>query len=368
MDAEPPIDLTDPHLQFATVRPAVTEPTTNGHKPSKQATDDQDPIVALHLATLRQRLLTPQQLDDLPPPEPLIGDVIMRDTLAALYGRPGGGKSFVAMDWALSVATGTWWAGREIAAGPVIYIAAEGAAGLAQRKRAWETDRNVRADNYPIRWLPLAVNLLDRTWSEALTQLSAEMQPNLIIIDTVSRSMVGGDENASRDMGLLVEGTDRLRRASHATILLVHHTPKDGGTLRGHSSLEGAVDTSIEVKADGPYVILTCEKQKDAAKFNPIHLLLTVISEHGSCVLSAKTGAKPLDELAGSETSLLEAAWHSCGTTGLATSILLDVSGLNRRSFYRAKKSLEDRGLLVNIGTDKQPRWKPIGTPPLDLD
>ena len=59
--------------------------------------------------------------------------------------------------------------------------------------------------------------------------------------------MVGGDENSSKDMGNLIAGADALCRATGATVLLVHHTPRNGDNLRGHTSLEGAVDTAIWV-------------------------------------------------------------------------------------------------------------------------
>lgn len=39
-------------------------------------------------------------LDDLPAPEALIDGILYRDTLAWLHGKPGCGKSFIALDWA----------------------------------------------------------------------------------------------------------------------------------------------------------------------------------------------------------------------------------------------------------------------------
>jgi hypothetical protein len=73
----------------------------------------------------------------------------------------------------------------------------------------------------------------------------------LVIIDTVSRALCGGDENSSKDMGGLVTTTALLQERTQAHILLVHHTPWDGDRLRGHGALLGAVDTTLSVSNVG---------------------------------------------------------------------------------------------------------------------
>ena len=318
--------------------------------------DRQAGVITLRIEHLRERLLTPDQLDQLPPPALLIEDILVRNTLAALYGKPGTGKSFVAMDWALSVATGTWWFRHEVSGGNVLYIAAEGSAGLPQRKRAWEKARNVPVSRN-IHWLPVAVNLLDAEWSQALVTVAAELDPSFVVIDTLARSMPGGDENSPKDMSRLVDNADRLRTATAATVLLVHHTPKDGETLRGHSSLEGAVDTAVEVKADGMTVALKVAKQKDLPKGDIERLRLHPTCE--SAALYSQNAVGVPDEMGGAESTLLQAALESCGSDGLSATNLLKVSGLPTSSFFRAKKALLSRGLLDNIGTEKQPRFAP---------
>jgi hypothetical protein len=60
----------------------------------------------------------------------------------------------------------------------------------------------------------------------------------LLVVDTVSRALAGGNENAPEDMGRFVVNCDYLREATGATILGVHHTPRGGEKPRGHTSLE----------------------------------------------------------------------------------------------------------------------------------
>ena len=84
------------------------------------------------------KLYSIEELMNLPPAEWLIEGVMERGALVVLYGPPGEGKSFTALDWALSVATGRAWVGRSVKKGPVIYVVAEGGAGIRKRVQAWQ--------------------------------------------------------------------------------------------------------------------------------------------------------------------------------------------------------------------------------------
>lgn len=315
------------------------------------APDDLDPEVAFRFATLRSKLLTGEQLDKLPAPEPLVEDLLMRNSLAVLYGKPGSGKSFLSVDWALCVGTGRGWMGRAVHRGKVLYIAAEGGTGLGQRKRAWQEDRE-EPDVAGVVWLPVPVSLVDAKWSEALIMLVAEGDYALVVIDTLSRSMPGADENSPRDMSAVVENADRIRRAAGSCVLVVHHTPKSGETMRGHSALEGAADTGLEVKADEITLKLTVEKQKDLPGGAEMLLRLEPVGD--SCVIRSHDGRGTNTE---AEAKLLAAVGESCGPEGLPSSALLKVSEMADRSFWRTLKALRDAGAIANVGTEGRPRW-----------
>ena len=70
----------------------------------------------------------------------------------------------------------------------------------------------------------------------------------LIVIDTISRALCGGDENSPKDMGAIVAATSKLQSETKAHVLWVHHMPQDGAErLRGHGALLGAMDTTVHV-------------------------------------------------------------------------------------------------------------------------
>jgi hypothetical protein len=96
----------------------------------------------------------------------------------------------------------------------------------------------------------------------------------LVVIDTQARVTVGAEENSAKDMGKFVAELDRLREATRACILTVHHEPRNGEGLRGSIALEGAATTIIHAKKDGAAVELTSSKQKDAPEQPPMRLEL----------------------------------------------------------------------------------------------
>jgi RecA-family ATPase len=65
------------------------------------------------------------------------------DGLVVLYGDPAAGKSFLALDWGLSVATGVPALGHEVKKGEVVYIYGEGIRGLRQRAEARLKEHNL---------------------------------------------------------------------------------------------------------------------------------------------------------------------------------------------------------------------------------
>ena len=68
-------------------------------------------------------------------------------------------------------------------------------------------------------------------------------------------------------MGAFIRNVDRIRSATKAHVLTVHHTGKDEARgSRGHSSLPAAVDT--EIKVADKKIITT--KQRDMDKAAPI--------------------------------------------------------------------------------------------------
>lgn len=215
------------------------------------------------VAALKAQLLTRQGLRDIPALVPLIHGVLYRDTFVRLVGASGHGKSFVALGQAASVATGTPWAGHAVPErGRVLYIVAEGAAGMDKRVSAIE--REIGADLDGITFLPMPVRAPSPEW-DALIELCRQEKPDLIIGDTQARLTVGVDENSATEMGEVVDACERLRRATGACVMLVHHTGLNGEHGRGSTAVKAALQTELVCTRRGDQVTISAAKQKDDA-------------------------------------------------------------------------------------------------------
>ena len=309
------------------------------------------------IGELRGKLLSRDQLADLPPPEPLVTDTLDRSTIALLAGYHGTGKSFIALSWACSVATGHPWLGRPVTPGRVLYVASEGAEGMHARVTAWEHAWGTKVRNLDV--LPQPWPIASEQYGNALAYAATAAPYALVVIDTLARCAVGLDENSARDMGQVIDGADRIRRASRSTILLVHHTGKDRTTVRGSSALEAAADTVYAVDADGAAVTLTRTKRKDGPLRDVLPLKLERGSQ-GSCYVS--TGRGPSPDLDGSAGRLMSAYLSTFDATGATKVELRNVAEMPNGSFHRALSALVKAGRLVNEGSDTRPFYRQGGT------
>ncbi|MFG0316316.1 MAG: AAA family ATPase [Planctomycetota bacterium JB042] len=221
-------------------------------------------------------------------PDYVVDGILPEGALAAIYGRPKTGKTFVAIDLVLSVVTGRKWMGRTTKQGPVVYVAAEGGPRLRRRFIAWEEDRDRVEDGFYL--VPEPVRPGDPDDLEKLRRFVSGMdpKPRIIVLDTVARCILPGDENSNHDMSNFVEGLGGLQREFGCTVLLIHHTGHEDSRERGASALRGAVDTLIRVRETDRTMTLTCEAQKDDEPFAPIHAKLRVVElDEGrtSCVV-----------------------------------------------------------------------------------
>lgn len=229
------------------------------------------------------RLLDLDALDQLQPPEWLLTGLLAESCTAVLYGPPRNLKSFVALAWALSIAYGLPWFERAVKQGAALYIAAEGAAGMKKRVRAWRVENGVEDASAPFALLPAAVNMAAPDGDDVARLLalieefeSQAQQPlRLLVLDTLARCLIGADEDRAGDMGAFVQAVDLIRERTGAAVLIVHHSGKDRERgPRGSSSLLGAVDAAFECERDPAALLVTLRnvKQKDAEEAPPMTL------------------------------------------------------------------------------------------------
>jgi hypothetical protein len=299
---------------------------------------------------------------------PLVKGFLEREQISNFYGDTGCGKTFLVLDLSLHVAAGFAWFGRKVEQGAVVYIAAEAGRSMINRVAAWRTKQGLDGKDIPFAAITSSVDLCHPA-SGDLERLVAAIQAeglgpiSLVVIDTVSRVLAGGNENAPDDMGALVRSLDRLREELQCHIVVVHHTGKEAVRgPRGHSLLRAAVDTEIEVTRDAPAgtSTATITKQRDGPTEGEVIFRLQPVSlgfdqdgeEVTSCVIeplgqSQATRPRRRPKLSAKQKIALDMLYKALAEVGGAappdnripsTATVVDVD-LWRRYFYAAVES-----------------------------
>lgn len=235
---------------------------------------------------LRAQLMTVSALATRKPGSPLIADTLAEYTTNLLVGASNTGKSFVGLDWACSIATGTPWNGREVKPGRVLYIAAESEETIVPRVRAWEAARRVYVGD---RLMILAAAPQFGQPDEVAQLLDVcRDEWRLIIVDTLSKVTAGVDENDNSSMRDALNVADKAREAANGTALVIHHAGKDASKgARGASALKANVATEYATEGGGDTgrVVLTRTKRKDGPVHDVHHFELQAVGD--SAVLAA---------------------------------------------------------------------------------
>jgi len=208
-------------------------------------------------------LIHASKLKELPSPEWLIPNKLPRRGMGVVYGQPGSGKSFYLLDHLLTVAQ----------THPVIYAPTEGLFGLDNRLSALCDYRRLGLGKLYVYRNPVELMKLAKV-NEFITRVGG-LRPVLVVFDTLNGCMVGGDENAARDMGLFVHGCQTVSRELDCFVDVAHHTTRKGNNERGHSSLRGAAEIMVEIMCKGRSVTVKCTKSKDSAPFATERYTLT---------------------------------------------------------------------------------------------
>ena len=210
------------------------------------------------------------------PPEWLLPEWLPQDSYAMLVGAPGSYKTAVALDMALTIATGGAalvageWRGLQDAprkVGPALFLVGEGRSGLSQRAEAW-LRLHMKTDRIPKEFvLGDPVPHVNDESIEALVEMARGFHPNgyrLVVLDTVARAMAGVNENAQENATAMTALADAIRRELGASVLALHHTGHEHrDRARGSSAFLGDLDASFTLVREYDRLRIANTKQKE---------------------------------------------------------------------------------------------------------
>jgi hypothetical protein len=183
------------------------------------------------------------------------------------------GKSFLSLDLASSVARGDPVLSNRSVRSGVVYIAAEGANGMRTRIEGlrlkgggWEAHMHLISDAPDLRNSDDIENLR-QTLHGARNFLDQNgIRLGLVVIDTLSASIPGADENSAKDMSPILADLQLLAKELEVCVLVVAHVGKDiDRGIRGWSGMLANADGNINVGIpdDDGVRIATVVKVKD---------------------------------------------------------------------------------------------------------
>lgn len=183
----------------------------------------------------------------------LIEEILPIDELIMIAASPRAGKSLMAMNMAYCVASGTNFMDRPVTQGSVFYVHCEDSETkikMRQISQGWDAQ-------LPVYWF----EKFKLSQLGEMIELAKEMQPRLIILDTLSRIRDDNSTESSAEMGRILEPLQEFAREHNSCVLLVHHTGKikidNADTLDVFETIRGS--SAIRATCRGTIVIAASE-------------------------------------------------------------------------------------------------------------
>ena len=198
-------------------------------------------------------------------------------------GAPKCAKTWLGLDLALSVATGTACLGQYAVPTPgpaLVYLAEDALPVVRQRVAGMARHRGIDLARIEMHVITAPVLRLDRDPDRArLWETARQLGPRLLILDPLVR-LHGIDENHAGEVAELLAYFRSLQRQLNLSVILVHHTRKNAAAgvaaglgLRGSSDIHAFGDSNLYLKRTRDHLVLSCEHRAAPAS-PPVHLEL----------------------------------------------------------------------------------------------
>lgn len=213
-------------------------------------------------------LLDYQRMAEMQEPSWLIEGLIMQQSAALIFGKSNAFKSFLAIDAALSVATGRPWHGAAVVQKKVLIVATEGAIGVGKlRIPGWYEHHGVpEAERGNAFLYPAEISLDVKESIDILAATIEHYGIGLVVLDIFGGTM-NGTEVEDTTARAWVRAVQRLVRDHGAAVLTVAHTGwQDETRARMHTHFWGSFDSRIRVEGNKEKLttVATIERHKDS--------------------------------------------------------------------------------------------------------
>jgi len=302
----------------------------------------------------------------------LVEDLWGASSVGVIGGAPKCAKTWLGLDLALSVATGTACLGKYAVPepGPVlVYLAEDALLMVRERIEGMVRHRGLDLSRVAIHVITAPVLRLDRDLDRTrLRETVRRLQPRLLLLDPLVR-LHRIDENDAGEVAELLAYFRALQREFDLSVVLVHHTRKSaaggvaaGQGLRGSSDIHAFGDSNLYLRRVREHLVLSSE-HRAAPAAAPVHLELVATDEkttHLHVVAEVRDGStKPT--AAGEQRRLEERVLDLLGQGVTVTRAKLrDSLGVKNERLGEALESLERAGWLCRTAAGWQRGNGPI--------
>ncbi len=209
-------------------------------------------------------------------------------SVGVIGGAPKCAKTWLGLDMALSVATGTACLGKYAVPepGPVlVYLAEDALLAVRERVAGMARHRGLDLAGVAMHVITTPVLRLDRGQDRArLLETTKRLRPRLLILDPLVR-LHGIDENHAGEVAELLAYIRSLQRQLDLSVLLVHHTRKNAGGgaaagqgLRGSGDIHAFGDSNLYLRRSREHLVLSSE-HRAAPAATSVYLELVATDE-----------------------------------------------------------------------------------------
>jgi hypothetical protein len=216
----------------------------------------------------------------------LVEELWCARSVGVIGGAPKCAKTWLSLDMALSVATGTPCLGKYAVPepGPVlVYLAEDALVAVRERIEGMAWHRGLDLDRVEVHVITAPVLRLDQERDRMrLWETTRRLRPRLLVLDPLVR-LHGIDENRAGDVAELLAYFRSLQRELGLSVLLVHHTRKNaadgvaaGQGLRGSGDIHAFGDSNLYLQRAKDHLILSSEHRAARASA-PVYLELVAV-------------------------------------------------------------------------------------------
>jgi hypothetical protein len=310
----------------------------------------------------------------------IIKGIFARGETSFWYAPPGGMKSALMADAAVTVPSGADWFGRRNKeACAVVYFALERADLVSRRLTALRLTRSL-PDNLPIAVVSDSINFKNADSVAkvvaTINEVTADygVSVGLAIFDTFSKltGAAGLDEDKAKDQEFIFEKLHQIVKLTDIHLAVVGHTGKDVTRgQRGSNASVGHGDLMVEISGD--LVRTATVKKANDAPEGPLFSFKSEVFEFGidedgdpitvniisSADVSTEVAMKPASKLSANQQTFFRLLFDA-GSEGLtldewnSQARAVGIGASRKATLHDLRKALEDRSMVREYGG----RWK----------